>query len=231
MLYSVYRFPSDPEIKKKWILALRRKNFQPSNSSKLCGAHFLPDDFLIRPGSYRKQLKDSAIPSVFAAFPAYYQPKPKKARSNRQATLQEENISPDPAETSCTLDVEPVPDISGHNNVSQETQTLECLLPDPADMKILKRKIRILTQKIRRRDKKIKSLKELVQSLKKQGLVDVSMENILLDQFNGITAELIKNFKKNAASKTPKGHRYSLQMKKFAITLYYHSPKAYKYCR
>ena len=38
---SFYRFPADPERRKKWIAAVRRKNWTPGKNSWLCSAHFI----------------------------------------------------------------------------------------------------------------------------------------------------------------------------------------------
>lgn len=54
-----------PEILKLWIRAIRRENWNPSKTSRLCGEHFLPSDYQDIPGSKRKVLKLDAVPSVF----------------------------------------------------------------------------------------------------------------------------------------------------------------------
>ncbi|XP_072394811.1 uncharacterized protein [Diabrotica undecimpunctata] len=44
----------------------------------------------VGPGSYKSQLKPNAVPSVFRAFPEYYQPKPKKLRKTSDVQKEEE---------------------------------------------------------------------------------------------------------------------------------------------
>lgn len=64
---------------KKWIEAIKRKNFKPSQH-RICSDHFTNDDYQIRPNASRPLLLD-ATPSVFPSFPPYYQ-KVKKHRKN-----------------------------------------------------------------------------------------------------------------------------------------------------
>lgn len=66
---------------KKWIEAIKRKNFKPSQHSRICSDHFTNEDFQIRPGASRPLLRLDATPSVFPSFPPYYQ-KVKKHRIN-----------------------------------------------------------------------------------------------------------------------------------------------------
>lgn len=66
-----FRFPfKRPEILKLWIAAVRRENWYPSKTSKLCGKHFVESDYLIKPGCTAKLLKPDAVPSVFL-FPKH----------------------------------------------------------------------------------------------------------------------------------------------------------------
>lgn len=66
---------------KKWIEAIERKNFKPSQHSRICSDHFTNDDYQIRPDASRPLLRLDATPSVFPSFPPYYQ-KVKKHRKN-----------------------------------------------------------------------------------------------------------------------------------------------------
>ena len=65
------RFPfKRPEILKLWIIAIRRDNWYPSKTSRICGQHFLATDYQFKPGCTQKALKFDAVPSVFA-FPKH----------------------------------------------------------------------------------------------------------------------------------------------------------------
>ncbi|XP_052407928.1 THAP domain-containing protein 6-like [Carassius gibelio] len=64
------QFPSDTGLRKQWKVAIRRKGFVVTESSKLCSEHFKPDDF-DRMGQIVR-LRDGATPSVFN-FPCHLQ--------------------------------------------------------------------------------------------------------------------------------------------------------------
>ncbi|XP_035206806.1 THAP domain-containing protein 2-like [Stegodyphus dumicola] len=41
---SIFRFPRDPHLRKKWIMAIHRENFQPTKASRVCELHFAACD-------------------------------------------------------------------------------------------------------------------------------------------------------------------------------------------
>ena len=61
-----HSFPKDPERRLKWIQAVRRANFNPISSTKICSDHFVPSDYKDE-SIYltRALLKEEAVPSVF----------------------------------------------------------------------------------------------------------------------------------------------------------------------
>ena len=40
-----FHFPADPAIKKKWVIAVKRDKFIPTDASIVCRDHFVPTDF------------------------------------------------------------------------------------------------------------------------------------------------------------------------------------------
>jgi hypothetical protein len=81
----------------------------------------------------------------------------------------------------------------------------------------LRYKVKVLQQKVRRQQSRISNLKDLTRSLKKKGFVDDSVENLLLDRFDGMTLEIFKNQLINA-KKLSHGRRYTDELKRFALT-------------
>ena len=60
-----HSYPKDPERRRRWIHAVRRVNFDPSDKVKICSEHFLRSDYKQREDLLITLLKDDAIPSVF----------------------------------------------------------------------------------------------------------------------------------------------------------------------
>lgn len=71
--FKLIRFPIDKELKKKWINALKRKHFQPSQHSRICSVHFNENNFQIQPYASRPLLKSNTVPTIFPSSPSYYQ--------------------------------------------------------------------------------------------------------------------------------------------------------------
>lgn len=68
-----------------------------------------------------------------------------------------------------------------------------------------------------------------MEELKNKGLIENGPCDVLENEFESIQLEFLKNELTNQRRK-PTGCRYSDGIKKFALTLHYYSPKAYKFC-
>ena len=63
---TFHLFPKDPERRYKWVRAIKRENFNPSEWSTICSQHFLPTDFKDDEFGYlHRNLKNDTVPSVF----------------------------------------------------------------------------------------------------------------------------------------------------------------------
>ncbi|CAH1967536.1 unnamed protein product [Acanthoscelides obtectus] len=40
-----HRIPTDPNMRKLWLHAIRRENFTPSTTTVICEKHFTPEDY------------------------------------------------------------------------------------------------------------------------------------------------------------------------------------------
>ncbi|KAM7286325.1 uncharacterized protein ISCGN_033209 [Ixodes scapularis] len=82
---SFHRFPRDPTLYKKWIIAMKRDegaNFRVNmKSTKVCSKHFRTCDFIPGVASGHNLLRDTAVPSVFAFKPQSKVRKPPKQRA------------------------------------------------------------------------------------------------------------------------------------------------------
>ena len=83
---SFHRFPKNPEICKKWVLATKRDNFAPSKFSVICSDHFIPANYINN--GKKPILKSDAIPTVFnfpSNFVKNYVPRKEPKKSHDQA--------------------------------------------------------------------------------------------------------------------------------------------------
>lgn len=60
--YLIYRFPKNPELKNKWILATGRYNWFPHKNARICSSHF-EDDLIIHKNKVTR-LAEGAIPTL-----------------------------------------------------------------------------------------------------------------------------------------------------------------------
>ncbi|XP_037332197.2 THAP domain-containing protein [Pungitius pungitius] len=62
---NFFRFPfGDNARLNQWLLNVRRKNWIPSKSSRLCSTHFKEDQFFID-NEGKRRLKETAVPTIF----------------------------------------------------------------------------------------------------------------------------------------------------------------------
>ena len=93
-----------------------------------------------------------------------------------------------------------------------------------------KSEIKTLKQTIRRKEKKITCLSGVLSDLKEKSLINQSTASLLEEKLSGLTLEVIKNQLKNQ-DRGSQGRRYDEEVKKFALTLNFYSPRAYEYIR
>ncbi|XP_015240287.1 PREDICTED: THAP domain-containing protein 6-like [Cyprinodon variegatus] len=118
---TFHRFPKESSMKKQWIRAVRRKDFTPSNASRICSEHFKPEDF-DRTGQ-TVRLREGVVPSVFS-FPTRRKKPPATNTTKTSPKKQDSkvvNISP-PAQ-----EPEPLP--------SPDLDHSYALPPSPGDLK------------------------------------------------------------------------------------------------
>ncbi|KAG8307101.1 THAP domain containing 9 [Homalodisca vitripennis] len=95
---------------------------------------------------------------------------------------------------------------------------------------LLRRKVKALKQKLKRRDCKLRSMKELISNLKNKFKAPDSLIEIVENNFTGLPFELLLSSLKNKG-KSKNKHTFTESVKEFALTLYFYSPKAYRYLR
>ena len=214
---KAHSFPlKDNNLLTKWLIAMRREDFKPTIHSRICGKHFKSSDYY----SYSRELLKSAIPSVFN-FPAHLQ-KPKKERRLIKRTFSESTCS----STSSSTNIE-----------NKKKRTIEFpKSPTEDDLKEqlieqelkLKSKIKVLKQKVRRKERKLKNMSEMVEALKEKKLLSNDASSKIENAFSGLDSSITHQ---TNMGRVPTGRRYPDEVKRFALTVHFYSPKAYNYLR
>jgi len=97
---TLHSFPKDKTLFDKWVKAISRNDFVPSQYSRVCSKHFLPSDFVeVREDSNvtRKKpkgdkklinrcLKKDAVPCIFENVPSYLTGNRTTPRTTTKAT-------------------------------------------------------------------------------------------------------------------------------------------------
>ena len=96
--------------------------------------------------------------------------------------------------------------------------------------KKLGQKIRNLQQQLRRTKQRVQTMGDVIKILKDKLVISSKEAESLMSTFENTHLEFLYNFKDNL-KRSPSGRRYSDEIKEFALTLHYYSPKAYKYVR
>lgn len=107
------------------------------------------------------------------------------------------------------------------NEVGVQTVPIKCISPVED---VLKRRVKVLSQRLNRRDAKLKNLQSLLLLLKKKCKNFDEVEQNIKNNFSNIHTLL-------NTDKSNKGQRYSDEVKKFALSLYFYSSKAYLFVR
>ena len=93
----------------------------------------------------------------------------------------------------------------------------------------LRQKVRNLQQELRRSKQKVKTMHEVIKVLEEKSLISLKEAAGLQSTFENTHLQFLYNFKNLKTS--PSRRRYSDEIKEFALTLHFYSPKAYKYAR
>jgi len=97
---TLHSFPKDKTLLDKWLKAISRKDFVPSQYSRVCSKHFLPSDFVEVSGDsnvtrnkpkaekklMNRYLKKDAVPSIFENVPSYMTGNRTTPRATTKAT-------------------------------------------------------------------------------------------------------------------------------------------------
>ena len=201
---SFHKFPSSH--KQNWLEAIQNHypdRYNNRKSHQVCSSHFEKDDFVFLPTSKRPRLKHDAIPSV---FPLPLSCKPKTIDSFTTAKHDHKYVE--------KLEISTVQNLK--NKLSKSKQQL--------------RHLKIQNLKLA---KKINSINEVIEELQTKFFINNNTADILRDNFAKLPMLAKELFDSEITNIQKKNHgqRFSEDIKRFALTVHYYSPKAYDYLK
>lgn len=221
-----HSFPKDEELRKKWLHNLRRKNFTPTKYSRLCSKHFNEED-IDRTSLARVRLRRGAVPCIFEAFPKHLRLKSEHKRKSptKRVVTAKSNQS----------ESEYVVANSNHcsetESMAKENETLKRNLDNVASqIAVARKKIKVLQQSKRRLMKRNSDLKSVVNELQRKRYISEDSLGVLEKYAGGVTDLLKRQVAKHTNNQSV-SLPYSPELRRFALTLHFYSPQAYRYVR
>ncbi|XP_032877360.1 THAP domain-containing protein 1 isoform X2 [Amblyraja radiata] len=155
------RFPlKRPELCKKWLAAVRRRNFIPTKNSNLCSEHFTLDCF--RKNCNNKILEENAVPSIFCFTRPNQQPKKLETALPRDQPQATEEIM----EGSKLNQKHGLLTVFDHSYSVRDACLQKKKIQQLEEQnEKLKTKLRFLQQKSRRQEQRLQRMKKLLQEL------------------------------------------------------------------
>lgn len=199
---SFHEFPKDECMRRLWVSAVSRDDFKPSRSSTVCSDHFLATDY--RQTKKRKLLKPNAVP-FGRSLKERRKIIKKPVKKSKKKTLP------------IVIEPKAPPTLT-------ELKLRNDLLKKRKEHKMMK-------QRVRRKNKKMDSINSVIAQLRKDSMVKDAQAVSLKNNFAGTCLELFENQAKNSQRKGSNGRRYTDEVKQFALTLNFYSPRAYRFIR
>ena len=234
----VYRFPhSKPDLLAKWILAMRRDHWTPKSTDYICSVHFEKESLRIY--AQTVHLKEDAVPTLFS-FPAHLQKTVSRRSILKLSSAADTASATASAAQSTTGDI-PDPETSAAVAVPVTVHHNYATLDSPRGVKrkyeqiaqeehqkraAVSAKLRNVRRQLVRFKARLCTMHDFKTELKRTR--DISSEAVTLMErcFGDIPAELLKRKLKERSKDA-----YSVNLRAFALTLNFYSPKAYEFVR
>lgn len=119
----------EEDLRKKWIVQIRRDDFQVNKNTKVCSVHFRPDDFM--EGARLKRLKKGVFPTLFE-WNHYQEQPPRLSVWERR----ERPLTPDPDSNIDQEDMDFDVERTGHDYCSvPEAAAVDMVLHENEELK------------------------------------------------------------------------------------------------
>ena len=188
--------------------------WKATSASRICSNHFEPTDYIIPlSSSVPCRLKPKALPSI---FPPHEFEEPPIALQSRLQMPSKRPLS--------SVDNTMSPPAKAAKTASEDNRR------DELENK-LRQKIKSLQQQLRRSKQQVQGMGEDIETLKEKLNLDANdVESLHTTVDDDLGIKLLLDMKQNLNT-TPSARRYSDEIKELALTVYFYSPRAYRYIR
>ncbi|CAB4058661.1 unnamed protein product [Lepeophtheirus salmonis] len=195
---SFHRFPKEVNERNKWRIAVRRKGWKPTDSSRICSIHFKDEDYI--EGLQRRVLTPGAIPSIFPSFPPHLQRVENKRRVLVRNNIQKLGLQNNETSNKCQRSSIPLIMPPYKPPPSKPITETEHNYSYPNDINILKNRCNMLKEtlekmitqnkqlkiKVKWRDSKIKKLNNNLENWIKKNVLSIETISNLKRMKNNI---------------------------------------------
>ncbi|KAL2096821.1 hypothetical protein ACEWY4_006028 [Coilia grayii] len=224
----------DAERRRQWLVNIRRQDWMPNQSSRLCSQHFADDAFITDGGNRR--LKSTAKPTVFS-FPGHLEKNPArrttKVSSDAEVSasaLSLPLLTPAVREEGCcgqgsfahpsvNISDEHSYHLNSPNTLKRKNDTMIGIVEK------YQKRMKLEKQRTRRLKKNITTLKAITRELKSKLFISDQCAT-LLETINEVPKHIMRMILEGRKTAS-----YSEELRQFATTLHFYSPKAYVYVR
>jgi predicted RNase H-like nuclease (RuvC/YqgF family) len=177
-------------------------------------------------GNKRRKLKKDAIPTIFPSYPKYLQPnEPAKRRIlKRLASAPLQSAVHKKRKTEDNLRQVH----ADHSYCSQESELPAQVKENEVKIINFRKKLKAVRQKNFQLKKKVTNLENILTSITAKFSVQDHVLDILKQASSEIPEALFGRLTKNLSSKSTCREAYPAALQTFALTLHFHSPKAYR---
>lgn len=155
-----------------------------------------------------------------------------------------ESVPPDPIENTALCQKSGANNISSHFKILEQNPDIgliinkqdsgvqtssEDLAPSREIIK-LRNRIKVLQKRLQRQDIRIRNTRDSIRHLNKSDKCAESAGDTLKSHFSGFSVDILNNELQNSSAISCDA-QYSEEIKDFASTLYFYSPKAYNFLR
>ncbi|KAJ6662099.1 hypothetical protein lerEdw1_012564 [Lerista edwardsae] len=186
----------------------------------------------------RVRLRENAVPTVFPAFPSHLQKPTKNRKPPKQRSFTSSSAAADtsvvPSDTAqdtsvitSTLPTNPSPPSTSSTDTPREAELKRKLSARVDELLSSQKKVKHLQQARRRLIKKMGTLSNIIAELRNKNLMGMDSLFVLEKSGGGVADLVRRQINKQQGKILPVS--YSAELRSFALTLHFYSPKAYCY--